>query len=74
MPYNPQVNHRRSIRLRGYDYSQAGAYFVTLVAYQSEGLLGNLRDDKVVLSEMGDIVKAYWLRLPKILTSNWMNG
>jgi len=66
MPFDLQVHHRRSIRLKGYDYSQAGAYFVTLVAYQSESLLGNLRDDKVVLSEMGEIVKAYWLRLPKI--------
>lgn len=66
MPFDPQVHHRRSVRLKGYDYSQAGAYFVTLIAYQSECLLGNLHDDKIVLSEMGKIVNAYWLRLPKI--------
>jgi putative transposase len=30
MPYDPNRNHRRSIRLQGYDYSQAGAYFITL--------------------------------------------
>jgi hypothetical protein len=30
MPYEPQKHHRRSIRLKGYDYTQAGAYFVTL--------------------------------------------
>jgi len=66
MPFDLQVHHRRSIRLKGYDYSQAGAYFVTLVAYQSECLLGNVRDDKIVLSEKGEIIKAYWLRLPKI--------
>jgi putative transposase len=32
MPYNPDIHHRRSIRLRGYDYAQRGAYFVTIVA------------------------------------------
>ena len=30
MPYNPVIHHRRSIRLKGYDYSQAGMYFVTI--------------------------------------------
>jgi len=28
--YNPNIHHRRSIRLKGYDYSQAGMYFVTV--------------------------------------------
>ena len=28
MPYNPAIHHRRSIRLKGYDYSQAGLYFI----------------------------------------------
>lgn len=30
MSYNPNIHHRRSIRLKGYDYSQAGAYFITI--------------------------------------------
>ncbi|MCI5160099.1 MAG: transposase, partial [Candidatus Electrothrix sp. AUS1_2] len=30
MKYNPDIHHRRSIRLRNYDYTQAGAYFVTI--------------------------------------------
>jgi hypothetical protein len=30
MPYTPSLHHRRSIRLKGYDYSQAGLYFVTI--------------------------------------------
>ena len=66
MSFDPQIHHRRSIRLKGYDYSQTEAYFVTLVACQSECLLGNLHDDKIVLSEMGEIVNAYWLRLPNL--------
>ncbi len=36
MTYNPHVNHRRSIRLRGYDYAQAGAYFVTVCTHRRE--------------------------------------
>jgi putative transposase len=30
MKYDPEIYHRRSIRLKGYDYAQAGAYFVTI--------------------------------------------
>jgi REP element-mobilizing transposase RayT len=33
MPYDPERHHRRSIRLKGYDYSQPGAYFVRNAAY-----------------------------------------
>lgn len=39
-PYNPATHHRRSIRLRGYDYSQAGAYFITICTHNRECLFG----------------------------------
>src|SRR5262245_27804958 len=42
MPYNPDIHHRRSIRLRGYDYAQAGAYFVTICAQGRECLFGRI--------------------------------
>lgn len=38
MPYNPDIHRRRSIRLQGYDYSQAGAYFLTVWNACSEKL------------------------------------
>ena len=38
MPYNPDAHNRRSIRLRGYDYAQPGAYFIT-VCTQNPALL-----------------------------------
>ena len=44
MPFDPHKHHRRSIRLEDYDYSQAGAYFVTLVAWQRECLFGAIED------------------------------
>lgn len=39
-PYNPTIHHRRSIRLRGYDYSKAGAYFITICTHSRECLFG----------------------------------
>ncbi len=42
MSYDPDRHHRRSIRLRDYDYSQAGAYFVTICIYNREYLLGEI--------------------------------
>lgn len=40
--YNPAIHHRRSIRLQGYDYSQAGAYFITICTHKRECLFGNV--------------------------------
>ena len=41
MPYDPQHHHRRSIRLHGYDYAQAGAYFVTICTHMRQHLFSN---------------------------------
>ena len=57
-----QSHHRRSLRLKGYDYSQAGAYFVTVCVYNRECLLGNVLDGEVVLNRHGEISKEEWLR------------
>ncbi|MDP9311308.1 MAG: hypothetical protein M3R24_10545 [Chloroflexota bacterium] len=65
MKYDPERHHRRSIRLRGYDYSQAGAYFVTLCVQSREWLLGDVVDGRVVLSEAGAIVWRVWEELPR---------
>jgi len=58
--YDPKVHHRRSIRLSGYDYTQAGAYFVTVVAYQRECLFGDVMDGNVILNEFGMVVAETW--------------
>ena len=42
MKYNPQIHHRRSIRLKGYDYSQAGAYFITICTHNRECRFGRI--------------------------------
>jgi REP element-mobilizing transposase RayT len=53
---------RRSIRLRGYDYTQEGVYFVTICARHKECLFGEVVDGQVRLSECGRIVEEEWLR------------
>lgn len=62
MKFDPEIYHRRSIRLKGYDYSQAGAYFVTIVAWQREMLFGEIVDGESVLNELGEIVREEWER------------
>ncbi len=55
--YNPNIHHRRSIRLSSYDYAQAGAYFVTLCAHRRECLFGTIDNDAMVLNGYGEIVR-----------------
>jgi putative transposase len=55
-------HHRRSLRLQGYDYSRAGAYFVTICAHDRECLFGDVMGDQVVLSPCGAIVEEEWKR------------
>jgi putative transposase len=64
MKYNAASHHRRSIRRRGYDYSLAGAYFVTICIKNRDCLLGEIGNDKVYLSRMGNIVKESWMKIP----------
>ena len=62
--FDPNIHHRRSIRLPGYDYSQAGAYFVTIDTHGSECLLGDVVDGAMKLSPYGKIVQKAWAYLP----------
>ena len=55
---------RRSNRLGGFDYATSGAYFVTICCRNRVCLLGEVRERRVFLGEIGEIVEAWWLRLP----------
>ena len=59
-------HHRRSIRLQGYDYSQPGAYFLTLCTENRECLFGDVVDGVMVLNEVGQIVEDAWLDTPAL--------
>ena len=63
--FNPQQLRRKSIRLSGYDYSQADAYFVTIVAWQRVCLFGEIVDGEMKLSPYGEIVPKWWNEIPK---------
>ncbi len=65
MPYNPQIHHRRSIRLKGYDYTQPGAYFVTICTYERGCLFGNVVEGKMALNPFGRVAATYWARIPR---------
>lgn len=65
MKYDPKIHHRRSIRLRGHDYTQAGEYYVTLCVKDRECLLGEILRDHVKLSRIGEIAKECWEEIPK---------
>jgi len=60
MPYDPFKHHRRSIRLKGYDYSQAGAYFVTMCAQNRECLFGEIANGEVCLNDAGAMIVRWW--------------
>lgn len=65
MSFNPNVHQRHSIRLQDYDYSQAGAYFVTICAWQRECLFGEIINGEMALNTIGRIVESTWCNLPE---------
>jgi putative transposase len=58
-------HHRRSIRLKGYDYSTAGLYFVTVCTEKKVCLFGDVIDNEMRLNEAGQVVVQEWNALPE---------
>ncbi len=65
MKYDPKIHHRRSIRLKRYDYSQPGAYFVTIVTRQRECLFGEIVGGEMKLNDWGEIADECWRAIPE---------
>ncbi len=65
MKLHPGIRGRRSIRLKGYDYSQPGAYFVTIVTQDRECLFGDVAAGTMRLSAAGRMVRSVWEALPR---------
>jgi len=66
MKYNPQIHHRKSIRLKGYDYSQAGAYFITICIKDRECLFGKIVNGEMILNDYGKIANDEWLKTAQL--------
>lgn len=58
-------HHRHSIRLNHYDYSQPGAYFITICTYSRKCMLGNINSEMAELFSTGNVAKKFWLEIPK---------
>ena len=63
MKFDPEIHHRRSIRLPGYDYSLPGAYFITLCVYDKSPLFGYIDNEIMILSDYGTVVDANWRKM-----------
>ncbi|MCH8016799.1 MAG: transposase [Acidobacteria bacterium] len=66
MPFDPKKHRRRSIRLGGYDYSQIGEYFVTLCTHKMRCLFGEVKNGKMHLNRLGQIVESEWRKTPHL--------
>src|ERR1035437_2956012 len=77
MGYNPNIHHRKSIRLKGYDYSQAGLYFITICVQDRKCLFGKIAEienvgvenfqplqPEMILNDAGKIANECWLEIP----------
>jgi REP element-mobilizing transposase RayT len=64
MRYDTSKHHRRNIRLRGYDHSQLGAYFITICTRDRMGIFGEIVNGVMHLNEAGHIVAWTWRDLP----------
>ncbi|KAA0891449.1 transposase [Oryzomonas rubra] len=65
MTFNPDIHHRRSIRLRDYDYTSAGAYFVTICTQGKECLFGRIDGEVMVANDAERLVESVWYSLPE---------
>ena len=63
MKYNPKIHHRRSIRLQNYDYSQTGAYFVTICVRERVCLFGDIADGVMRVNDIGGVISVCWTEI-----------
>lgn len=66
MKYDSSKHRRQSIRLKGYDYSADGMYFITICAYQRNCLFGTFANGDICHNEYGQIVAEEWLKSAEI--------
>src|SRR5689334_16047560 len=66
MKFDRKIHHRRSIRLHRYDYTQPGAYFVTMVSYRRSPFFGKVVDGSMQLNKLGEIARREWFRTAEL--------
>jgi putative transposase len=73
-PTDYETNHskkhrRRSIRLKDYDYSQSGLYFITICSQDRRCLFGEIADGVMILNDAGQMIREQWSILPNRFNS-----
>lgn len=64
--FDPKIHHRRSIRLKDWDYTWGGWYYVTTCAFDMKCIFGNVVNDEMVRNDYGKIAEEEWLRTAEI--------
>jgi hypothetical protein len=59
--YNSKKHHRHSIRLKGYDYSKEGLYFITICTQNRECFFGHVQNKQMVLNDAGIGIGNEWI-------------
>jgi REP element-mobilizing transposase RayT len=59
--YTPNIHHRKTIRLKGYDYSQNGMYFITICCADRQCIFGQITEQEMTLNQFGQIAYNKWL-------------
>ncbi len=65
MNFDPNIHRRKSIRLKAYDYSQLGMYFITICNQEKDCLYGEIKNGKMVLNEAGNMIYKWWNKIPE---------
>ena len=64
MVFDPDIHHRRSIRLRTHDYAAGGIYYITICAEERRRLFGVVVNGHMALNEAGRMVRDVWNEIP----------
>jgi Transposase and inactivated derivatives len=65
MKFNPHIHNRRSVRLKEYDYSMPGEYFITICTKEKECLFGDVVEEEMKHSQIGVIATHCWEEIPR---------
>ena len=68
--YHPNIHQRKSIRLKGYDYTHAGLYFITICCQDRACHFGSVENDEMTLNDAGKMVETEWMHLKSRFPNN----
>ncbi len=73
MKSEPSIHYRKSVRLKDFDYSQVGGYFITIVSFHRENIFGGVFNGEMFINSLGNIIHEEWFRSAQIRTGIRLN-